>query len=98
MTTNTMVQYQILYWRDIPVQIKLFAGKRPRSHPLPARFQTWVDHIAMQEGLTGTDAYLDLWQWSEKQQQTGEADEVLEELLRETEAEGDRVINAYRQQ
>ena len=93
-----MAQYQILYWSDIPVQIKLFVGKRPRSHQLPARFQTWVDRIAMAEGLTGTDAYLDLWQWSEKLEQTGEADEVLEELLRETEAEGDRVINAYKQQ
>ena len=93
-----MAQYQILYWRDIPVQIKLFVGKRPRSHQLPAHFQTWVDRIAMAEGLIGTDAYLDLWQWSEKLEQTGEADEVLEELLRETEAEGDRVINAYKQQ
>ncbi len=93
-----MAQYQILYWRDIPVQIKLFVGKRPRSHQLPARYQNWVDRIAMAEGLTGTDAYLDLWQWSEKLEQTGEADEVLEELLRETEAEGDRVINAYKQQ
>ena len=92
-----MIQYQILYWRDIPVQIKLFAGKRPRSHQLPARFQTWIDRIAMREGLTGTDAYLDLWQWSEKQGREGEAEAVLEALLRETEAEGDRVLAAYQQ-
>ena len=50
-----MIQYQVLYWRDIPVQIKLFAGRRPSSHTLPGRFQLAIDRIAMQEGLVGTD-------------------------------------------
>ena len=45
-----MIQYQILYWRDIPVQIKLFVGRRPSSHTLPGRFQLAIDRIAMQEG------------------------------------------------
>ena len=35
-----MIEYQILYWRDIPVQIKLYAGKRPKSYQLPEHFQT----------------------------------------------------------
>ncbi|MCY4605746.1 MAG: virulence factor, partial [Gemmatimonadetes bacterium] len=59
-----MIQYQVLYWRDIPVQIKLFVGRRPSSHTLPDRFQLAIDRIAMQEGLVGTDAYLDQWHWS----------------------------------
>jgi hypothetical protein len=92
-----MTEYQILYWRDIPVQIKLFGGKRPSSHPLPDRFQTWIDRIAMQEGLIGSDAYLDLWQWSEKQTREGDAEIVLQELLGEIEEEGDRILAAYKQ-
>jgi hypothetical protein len=91
-----MIQYQILYWRDIPIQVKIFAGRRPRSHQLPDRFQTWIDRIAMQEGLTGTDAYLDQWQWSEKQERAGEAETVLKMLLREMEEEGDRVLATYK--
>ena len=91
-----MIEYQVLYWRDIPVQIKLYAGKRPKSHQLPDRFQTWIDRIAMQEGLTGTDAYLDLWQWSKKKTREGEAATVLAALLRETEEEGDRILAAYK--
>ncbi len=92
-----MVQYQILYWREIPVQIKVFAAKRPRSHQLPPRFQIWIDRIAMQEGLTGTDAYLDQWHWSEKQPREGNLEEISDALLRELEEEGDRVLAAYKQ-
>jgi hypothetical protein len=92
-----MVQYQILYWRDIPVQIKVFATKRPRSYQLPPRFQTWIDRIAMQEGLIGTDAYLDQWHWSKKQPREGNAEEVSNALLRELEEEGDRVLAVYKQ-
>ena len=91
-----MIQYQILYWRDIPVQIKLFAGRRPRSHTLPARFQLAIDRIAMQEGLVGTDAYLDQWHWSAKQERAGTPEDVLPALLREAEEEGDRILAAYK--
>ena len=91
-----MIQYQVLYWRDIPVQIKLFAGRRPRSHTLPGRFQLAIDRIAMQEGLVGTDAYLEQWHWSAKQECAGTPEDVLPALLRETEEEGDRILAAYK--
>ena len=91
-----MIQYQVLYWRDIPVQIKLFAGRRPSSYPLPARFQLAIDRIAMQEGLVGTDAYLDQWHWSAKQERTGTPEDVLQALLRETEEEGNRILAEYK--
>ena len=91
-----MIRYQILYWRDIPVQIKLFASRRPSSHTLPGRFQLAIDRIAMQEGLVGTDAYLDQWHWSEKQERAGTPEDVLQTLLRETEEEGDRILAEYK--
>ncbi len=91
-----MIQYQVLYWRDIPVQIKLFTGRRPKSHALPARFQLAIDRIAMQEGLVGTDAYLEQWHWSEKQERAGTSNDVLQALLRASEEEGDRILAAYK--
>ncbi len=91
-----MIQYQVLYWRDIPVQIKLFAGRRPSSHILPARFQLAIDRIAMREGLVGSDAYLEQWHWSEKQAHTGTPEDVLQTLLRETQEEGDRILAEYK--
>ena len=92
-----MIRYQILYWRDIPVQIKLFASRRPSSHTLPARFQLAIDRIAMQEGVVGTEAYLEQWHWSAKQERAGTPEDVLQTLLRETEEEGDRILAEYKQ-
>lgn len=40
----------------------------------------------MKEGLAGTDAYLDQWQWTEKREREGEAEDIIEALLQELEA------------
>jgi hypothetical protein len=82
-----MAVYQILYWRDIPAQLRAFGGRKPVSHPLDERFQLEIDRIAMEEGLEGSDDYLDQWQWTEKRERPGSATEVLEVLARELEAE-----------
>ena len=50
---------------------------------MPDRFQTDIDRTAMREGLTGTDEYLDQWQWTEKRERTGDARDVLKELVKE---------------
>ena len=81
-----MAEYQILYWRDIPAQLKAFEGKKPISRPLSDRFQVEIDRVAMENGLYGTDDYLDQWQWSEKQEREGSAEEVLDALAAELEA------------
>ena len=79
-----MASYQILYWQDIPAQVKVFeAGRRPISRTLPAIFQEQIDAKAMSLGLTGTDAYLEHWHWSEKRERPGTAEELLEALIKE---------------
>ena len=75
-----MVQYQILYWKDIPAQIKVYEGRLAVSRQLPERFQIEIDRIAMKEGLAGTDDYLDQWQWSAKKDRPGTAEEILDSL------------------
>jgi len=84
-----MAVYQILYWRDIPAQVRVFGGKRPVSRPMPDRFQAEIDNIAMVEGLANNDAYLEQWNWTEKRERPGEPDALLEELIRELEQEFD---------
>ena len=93
-----MFEYQVLYWRDIPAQIKIHAGKRPKSQPLADRFQVWIDRVAMAEGLIGTDEYLDLWQWSVRIECAGKMEEALPALIAEIEAGGDQVIAAAKAQ
>ena len=85
-----MAQYQILYWKDIPAQVKAFSGRRPVSRPLPERFQQEIDRVAMREDLAGTDAYLEQWQWSEKRERPGDAEAILEQIIEELVAEFDR--------
>ena len=82
-----MAVYQILYRRDIPAQLRAFEGRRPVSQPLDERFQQAIDRLAMEEGLEGSDDYLDQWQWSEKRERPGSAGEILAALARELEAE-----------
>ena len=85
-----MTTYQVLYWRDIPAQVRVFGGRRPLSRQMPDWFQQEIDRVAMGDGLTGTDAYLDEWRWSEKRAWAGEeseAGDVAEVLLKRLEDE-----------
>ena len=79
-----MARYQVLYWKDIPAQVKAAdeGGKRI-SRTLPDRFQAMIDQIAMQEGLAGTNDYLDQWRWTEKLERPGSADEVVDSVIKE---------------
>lgn len=88
-----MATYQILYWKNIPAQVKVYRGRRPISKPMPDRFQQEIDRVAMKEGLAGTDAYLEQWQWTEKKERDGEADALLDALLQELETEYDERQN-----
>ena len=85
-----MALYQILYWRDIPAQVRVFNGRKPVSRPMPDRFQLEIDQVAMEEGLEGSDEYLDLWNWTQTQEREGEVAELLDTLVAELEAEHDK--------
>ncbi len=78
-----MAQYQILFWHDIPIQVRA-GGRRDRvSRELPPRFQAAIDSAAMAAGLTGTDAYLDAFAWSEAQERDGSPEEVATAVVAE---------------
>lgn len=78
-----MTTYQILYWHDIPIQVRA-GGRRDRvSRELPPRFQAAIDSAAMAAGLTGTDAYLDGFAWSEPQEREGSSEEVVAAVVAE---------------
>ncbi|MCB9009545.1 MAG: virulence factor [Ardenticatenaceae bacterium] len=78
-----MAKYQIMYWHDIPVQVRA-GGRRDRvSIELPQRFQVAVDNAAMAAELTGTDAYLDGFRWSEMQERDGTPEAVAKAVAAE---------------
>jgi Virulence factor len=78
-----MATYQILYWKDIPVQVRARDEKGRYSLPLPPRFQAAVDQAAMEAGLTADDTYTEIYQWSAVTEKPGAAQEVAEEVASE---------------
>ena len=89
-----MAKYQILYWKQIPAQVKAFDGARAVSRLLPERFQIEIDRLAMEQGLAGSDAYLEQWHWSARLERPGTAAEVLDAACEELLAEWDPRIRA----
>lgn len=79
-----MSLYQILYWKDIPAQVRvLVEGGRPKSRQMPERFQQQIDARAMSEGLVGTGEYLQHWRWSEKLERDLPPENLLDAVVRE---------------
>jgi hypothetical protein len=87
-----MAKYQILRWKEIPAQVKAFDGSRSISRQMPEQYQLEIDRIAMEEGLAGSDDYLKHWHWTTKLERPGSAEEVLESVFQELNAEwGSRI-------
>lgn len=56
-----MAQLTVIYWRDIPAQVIVRAGRASAKRELPARFQEAIDRAAMRGGARDTDSYLAQW-------------------------------------
>jgi len=81
-----VAEYQILYWHDIPLQVRS-GGRRDRvSQELPSRFQVAIDKAAMAAELIGTDEYLSEFHWSDPQEREGSPDEVVATVVAELDA------------
>jgi len=56
-----MAQLTIVYWRDIPAQVIVKAGRKNAKIQLTERFEKAIDRAAMRAKLHGSDAYLEEW-------------------------------------
>jgi len=82
--------YKILYWQEIPSQIKAEDESDDVTLPLDPRFMERIDQLAAQRGLQGADDYLSHWRWSDEQEREGTAADVARAIQIELEAEIDR--------
>ena len=83
-----MATYQILYWHDIPSQVRTRGEGRERvSVPLSPRFQEAIDNAAMFAGLIGSDDYTNAFAWNEPQARDGSPEAVAAEIAAELEAQ-----------
>ncbi len=81
-----MAMFKVLYWQQIPAQIKVEDETDDVSVMLDERFMKHIDLLAARQGLQSMDDYLDQWQWSEEAEREGSAREVAEALKAELEA------------
>jgi hypothetical protein len=82
-----MATYKILYWQEIPSQIKAEDDDGNEvSLPLAQKFQERIDELAAQRGLSSADDYLAQWNWSDEEDRPGTAQEVADALQAEFEA------------
>ena len=84
-----MATYKILYWQEVPSQVKVEDDQDEVNIQLPQRFMDRVDRLAMQRGLQGTDDFLEQWHWSDEEERDGPAQEVASAIVAELEANAD---------
>ena len=73
-----MATYKVLYWQEVPSQIKVEDDEGDVTLLLPERFQERIDRLAAERGLGGADEYLAQWRWSEEEDRDGSAQAVAE--------------------
>lgn len=84
-----MAHLQIVYWRDIPAQIMVRAGRRNQAkRELSLRFTEAIDMAAMRTGAAETDDYLAEWR-------RGDPVEVGDDLEHEAQAACDAIESEY---
>jgi len=81
--------YTILYWQEVPSQIKAEDELDDVTLPMDPRFMERIDRLAAARGLQSTDDYLAQWRWSEPQQREGTAAEVAAAVKLELERAAD---------
>ena len=69
-----------MYWKEIPVQVQALDDKGTVSRQLDDRFQEGVDAISMLDGSSGSDEYLDAWEWGEYAEVEGPGAEAADGL------------------
>lgn len=78
--------YQILYWRDLPAQLRVWDDYDEVKIELPARFAERIDITAQRLGLIQAEAYAAQLRWGDEQEKPGSIDEVASAVQKELEA------------
>lgn len=77
----------VVYWRDIPAQIIVKAGRRNvAKRELSLRFTEAIDMCAMRVGARDSDAYLAEWRKAEPETVSDDIEAEAQKALEELEA------------
>ncbi len=82
-----MAFYQVLYWQDIPSQVKAWDDFDEVKLEMPPAFALRIDQVAQEKGLTQADEFLSQWRWGEELERDGTAADVAEAMKKELETQ-----------
>lgn len=82
-----MAEVQVVFWRDIPAQVKARQGRERAARALDPRFQEAVDAAAMRAGLIDSDDYLAEWRTSAWEERPGSPEQGADQHAAEIENE-----------
>ena len=86
-----MAQLTIVYWRDIPAQVIVKAGRKSQAkRELTLRFTEAIDMCAMRKGAAETDDYLAEWRRAEPVDVGDDLEAEAEKAAAEIEAQYDK--------
>jgi hypothetical protein len=81
-----MATYKVLYWYDIPTQVRAEDKDGKVNLQLPQRFQLAIDEVAMAAKLISDDDYTNGYKWCPAQEMPGSAKEVAEAVVSKLDA------------
>jgi cobalamin-dependent methionine synthase I len=85
---NAKSKFQVLYWQDIPSEVKAWDDFDEIKVSLPTRFAERIDASAQRQGLISQDAYSAQLRWRDAVERAGSPREVAEAVSKELEAAG----------
>lgn len=89
-----MATYQVLYWKTIPSLVEARDGDQTVRVPLSQRFQDLIDAVAMRQGATESEAYLEGWRQGPVLERPGAPQSVAEAVAAELEASFETVLRS----
>ena len=85
---NAKARYQVLFWQEIPSEVKAWDEFDEIKISLSPRFAERIDASAQRQGLIQADAYMAQLRWSEPVERSGSPREVAEAVRQELESAG----------
>jgi hypothetical protein len=82
---NGRAKFQVLYWQDIPSEVKAWDDFDEIKVSLPPRFAERIDSSAQKQGFIQADAYMAHLRWSDEAERPGTPEEVAAAVKQELE-------------
>ena len=90
-----MARYRIIRWNEIPSLVEAWDAERAVRIPLSQRFQDLIDAVAMRQGASESEAYLEGWVPDPETERPGDAEPVAEAVAAELESAFGDFVDRY---